>query len=91
MNRWPVIAGAVVCALSANGASAKQSSPLMRSGEAIGQIRANRSFDAVGFANGRAPAAVVGNSSNIVAGATFVGRDPDRNVRLQILRDTSRF
>jgi hypothetical protein len=91
MKRWLVIAGAFACALIGNGADAKQSGPLARSGEATGQIRANPSFDTFGFANGRAPAAVAGNSSDVVAGSTFVGRDPDRNIRLQILRDTSRF
>jgi hypothetical protein len=91
MKRWLVIAGAVACALIANEANAKQSGPLARSGDAVGQIRANPSVDTFGFANGRAPAAVVENSSDVVAGATFVGRDPDRNIRLQILRDTSRF
>jgi hypothetical protein len=91
MKRWLVMAGAFACALIGTGADAKQSGPLARSGEAIGQIRANPSFDTFGFANGRRPAAVVGNSGDVIAGSTFVGRDPDRNIRLQILRDTSRF
>jgi hypothetical protein len=91
MKRWLVIAAAFACALIGTGADAKQSGASARSGEAIGQIRANPSFATSGLANGRAPAAVVGNSSDIVAGSTFVGRDPDRNIRLQILRDTSRF
>jgi hypothetical protein len=90
MKRWLVIAGVVACALSANGANAKQSGPL-RSGEVISQIRANPSFDAVGFANARAPAAAVGSATDAVAGATFAGRDPDRHIRFQILRDISRF
>jgi hypothetical protein len=91
MKRWLVIASAFACALIGNGADAKQSGPLARSNEAVGPIRANPSFDTLGLANSRAPAAVVRNSSDIVAGSTFVDRDPDRNIRLQILRDTSRF
>jgi hypothetical protein len=91
MNRWPVIAGAVACALSANGADAKQSGPSARSAEAVGQIRANPSFETFGLANSRAPAAAVGSAIDVVAGTTFVGRDPDRHIRFQILRDTSRF
>jgi hypothetical protein len=91
MKRWLVIAGTFACAFSANGANARQSGPLARSGEAIGQIRTNPSFDAVGFANTRAPAAAAGSATDVVAGATFVGRDPDRHIRFQILRDTSRF
>ena len=91
MKRGLVIAGAFACALIGNGADAKQSGPLTRSGEAIGQIRANSSFDTFGFANSRAPAAVAGSAIDVVAGSTFVGRDPDRHIRLQILRDTSRF
>jgi hypothetical protein len=31
-----------------------------------------------------------GNANDVVAGATFVGRDPDRNIRFHILRDISR-
>jgi hypothetical protein len=91
MKRWLVVAGTFAFALIGSGADAKQSGPLWRSSEATGQIRANPSLDTFGFANGRAPAVVVVNSSDIVAGSTFVGRDPDRNIRLQILRDTSRF
>jgi hypothetical protein len=91
MKRGLVISGAFACALIGGGADAKQSGPLTRSAEAFGQIRANPSFDTSGFVNSRAPVAVVGNSNDVVAGATFVGRDPDRNIRLQILRDTSRF
>ena len=88
MKRWLVIAGALACALIANGANAKQSGPLARTGE-VGQIRANPSFDTFGFANSRTPAA--GSAIDVVAGTTFVGRDPDRHIRFQILRDTSRF
>ena len=91
MKRWLVIAGAFAWTFIANGADAKQSGPLARSAEAIGQIRANPFFDTFGFANGRAPAAAAGNAIDIVAGSTFVGRDPDRHIRFQILRDTSRF
>jgi hypothetical protein len=91
MKRWLVIAGAFACALVANGADAKQSGPLARSGEAVGQIRTNPSFDTSGFANGRAPAAAVGGAIDVVAGTTFVGRDPDRHIRFQILRDSSRY
>jgi hypothetical protein len=90
MKSWLVIAGAFACALIANGADAKQSGPLARSGE-VGQIRANPSLDTFGFANSRTPAAAAGNAIDVVAGTTFVGRDPDRHIRFQILRDTSRF
>jgi hypothetical protein len=90
MKSWLVIAGAFACALIANGADAKQSGPLARSGE-VGQTRANPSFDTFGFANSRTPAAAAGGAIDVVAGTTFVGRDPDRHIRFQILRDTSRF
>jgi hypothetical protein len=43
------------------------------------------------LANARAPAAAVGGATHVVAGATFADRDPDRHIRFQILRDTSRF
>jgi hypothetical protein len=91
MKRGPVIAAAVACALIGNGANAKQSGPLNRSSEAMSQIRANPSSDTLGLANTRAPAAAAGVGTDVVAGATFVGRDPDRYIRFQILRDTSRF
>jgi hypothetical protein len=91
MKRWLVIAGAFACALIGNGADAKQSGPVARSSETVGQIRANPSFDTFGFANSRTSAATVGSANDVVAGATFVGRDPDRHIRFQILRDTSRF
>jgi hypothetical protein len=91
MKRGLVIAGAFACALIGNGADAKQSGSSARPNEAVGQIRANPSFDTFGLAKSRAPAAFAGNSNDIVAGSTFVGRDLDRNIRLQILRDTSRF
>jgi hypothetical protein len=91
MKRCLVIAGAFACALIGNGADAKQSGPLARSRDAMGQIRANPPFDTFGFANTWAPGAAVGGANDVVAGATFVGRDPDRHIRLQMLRDTSRF
>jgi hypothetical protein len=90
MKSWLVIAGAFACALIGNGADAKQSGPLARSGE-VAQIRANPSFDTLGFVNSRTPAAAAGSAIDVVAGTTFVGRDPDRHIRFQILRDTSRF
>jgi hypothetical protein len=43
------------------------------------------------LANARAPAAAVGGATDVVAGATFADRDPDRHIRFRILRDTSRF
>ncbi len=91
MKRGLVIAVAVACALIGNGADAKQSGPLKRSTEATSQIRANPPADTFGFAKARAPAAAAGVGTDVVAGATFVGRDPDRYIRFQILRDTSRF
>jgi hypothetical protein len=91
MKRWLVIPAAVACALIANGANAKQSGPLKRLGGAMGQMRASPSSDLSGFVNTRAPAAAAGGAIDVVAGTTFVGRDPDRYIRFQILRDTSRF
>jgi hypothetical protein len=91
MKRWLVISGAFACALIGDAAGAKQSGPLARQDEAIGQIRANSSVGTFGFANSRSPAAAVGSANDVVVGATFVGRDPDRHIRFQILRDTSRF
>ena len=91
MKKWLVITGAFACALIGSGADAKQSGPSTRSGKVFGQVRANPSFDFLGVMSGRAPAAVAWGANDVVAGATFVGRDPDRHIRLQMLRDTSRF
>lgn len=87
MKRWFVIAGAVACALASHAASAKQSGPLARSNEVTDQVRMGFS-GAFGPANGRLPATALGSSIDVVAGPTFVGRDPDRNIRFQILRDS---
>ena len=43
------------------------------------------------FANSRVPVSPADSAIDVVAGSTFVGRDPDRHIRFQILRDTSRF
>jgi hypothetical protein len=91
MRRCLIITGAVACALMANEANAKQSGPVARSNETVDQSRANLSLGPFGPTNLRSPAAVLGSSSDVFGGTAFVGRDPDRNIRFQILRDTSRF
>jgi hypothetical protein len=71
-----------------NEANAKQSGPVERSNEASGQSRVTLPLGPFGPANVRSTTAVPGPSNDIFAGTTFVGRDPDRNIRFQILRDT---
>ena len=88
MRRWFVITGAVACALASDAASAKQSGPLARSNEAIGQARVGLPSDSFGPANSRPLTSGLGSANDVVAGTTFVGRDPDRNIRFQILRDS---
>ena len=86
MRAWLVITAAVACALTGN-AYAKQSGALARSNDTIGQAEVSLSPNP--FApNSRPPAAVSRPSDDVVAGTTFVGRDPDRNIRFQILRDS---
>jgi hypothetical protein len=84
MRKWLIITGAVACALAGNAANAKQSASLARSNEAIDQTRVS----AFGRTNSWPPAAVSRPSHDVVAGATFVGRDPDMHIRFQILRDS---
>jgi hypothetical protein len=87
MKRWLVITGAVACALAGNAAYAKQSGTPARSNDAIGQARVSLSPNP--FAEASGPPAVVSQPSHdVVAGTTFVGRDPDRYIRFQILRDS---
>jgi hypothetical protein len=85
MKRWLVFAGAIACALAGNTAYAKQSGAPARSNDAIGQA----SLSPNPFAEASRPPAVVSQPSHdVVAGTTFVGRDPDRYIRFQILRDS---
>jgi hypothetical protein len=88
MKRWLVIAGMLACAFMASEANAKPTATDARSGFAIDHARANLFVGAVGSANGRSPAAAVESSNDVIAGPTFVGRDPDRHIRFQILRDS---
>jgi hypothetical protein len=88
MKRWLVITGVMACALMANAAYAKQSGALARSNEAIDQGQVGLSPGPFGPTNSRPPAAVSGPANDVVAGTTFVGRDPDRHIRFQILRDS---
>ena len=87
MKRWLVIAGAIACALTGNAAFAKQSGAPARSNDAIGQARIGLSPNPFAEAS-RPPAVVWQPSHDVVAGPTFVGRDPDRHIRFQILRDS---
>jgi hypothetical protein len=87
MRAWLVITAAVACALTGN-AYAKQSGALARSNDTIGQGQVSLSPNPFSPANSRLPAAVSRPSDDVVAGTTFVGRDPDRNIRFQILRDS---
>ena len=86
MRAWLVITAAVACALTGN-AYAKQSGVPARSNDTIGQARSKPVAKPV-CPNSRPPAAVSRPSDDVVAGTTFVGRDPDRNIRFQILRDS---
>ena len=88
MKGWLVIAGAIACALTGNAAFAKQSGALARSNDAIGQAQVGLAPGPFAPTNGRPPAAVWQPSHDVVAGTTFVGRDPDRHIRFQILRDS---
>jgi hypothetical protein len=88
MRRWLIITGAVACAIAGNAANARQGASLARSNEAIDQTAASPSSGPFGRTNSWPPAAVSRPSHDIVAGATFVGRDPDRHIRFQILRDS---
>jgi hypothetical protein len=87
MRAWLVITAAVACALTGN-VHAKQSGALARSNDTIGQAEESLSPNPFAPTNGRPPAAVSRPSHDVVAGTTFVGRDPDRNIRFQILRDS---
>jgi hypothetical protein len=87
MKRWLVITGAIAWALAGNAAYAKQSGAPARSNDAIGQARISLSPNPFAEAS-RPPAAVSGPADDVVAGTTFVGRDPDRHIRFQILRDS---
>lgn len=88
MKRWLVITGAMACALMGSAAHAKQSGALARSNGAIGQARVSLLPDPFAPTASRPPAVVSLPSHDVVAGTTFVGRDPDRNIRIQILRDS---
>jgi hypothetical protein len=82
MSRWLVITGAVAYALTGNAATPARSSG------AIDRTPASPSSGPFGPTNSWPPAAVSRPSHDVVAGATFVGRDPDRHIRFQILRDS---
>jgi hypothetical protein len=88
MKRWLVIAAAVACALAGNAAHAKQNATPARSNAAIDQTGIGLSSGPFGPTDSWPPAAVSQPSHDVVAGATFVGRDPDRHIRFQILRDS---
>ena len=87
MKRWLVIAGAIACALTGNAALAKQSGVPARSNDAISQARIGLSPNPFAEASGP-PVVVWQPSHDVIAGTTFVGRDPDRYIRFQILRDS---
>jgi hypothetical protein len=87
MRAWLVITAAAACALAGN-AYAKQSGALARSNDAIGQAQVSLSPNPLAPTNSRPPAVVSEPSHDVVAGTTFVGRDPDRHIRFQILRDS---
>jgi hypothetical protein len=59
-----------------------------RSNPAISRFQAKIPSDAFGSINHRAGASFGRSSSDVVYGGTTVGRDPDSNVRFQILRDS---
>jgi hypothetical protein len=87
MRAWLVITAAAACALMGN-AYAKQSGAPGRSNDAIGQAEVSLSPNPFAPTNSRPPATVSQPSHDVVAGTTFVGRDPDRHIRFQILRDS---
>jgi hypothetical protein len=71
-----------------NEANAKQTATDARSGFAIDHPSANLFVGAIGSVNGRSAPAAVRPSNDVIAGTTFVGRDPDQHIRFQILRDS---
>jgi hypothetical protein len=72
----------LLTALSAQGASAR---PLSHPSHAISGFKARIPADAFGAAGDLAPFAR--SSSDAVFGGRMLGRDPDANVRMQLLRD----
>jgi hypothetical protein len=87
MRAWLVITAAAACALTGS-AYAKQSGTLARSNDASGQAEVSLTPNPFAPTNSRPPAAISLPSHDVVAGTTFVGRDPDRHIRFQILRDS---
>ena len=87
MWRWIVVTG-VACALTSNAASAKQIGLPTRANEAIDQSRATPPSGGLGLSDARSAAVVSSSGIDVIAGRTFVGRDPDRHIRFQILRDS---
>ena len=86
MWRLIVVIGGLACALTSNAASARQIDLLAPSNAAIDQSRASPQPGGLGSADSRSAAVVSG--TDVIAGRTFVGRDPDRHIRFQILRDS---
>jgi hypothetical protein len=82
---------ACLAAVSVHGtASARGYTPASlehRSNPAISRFQAKIPSDAFGSINHRASASFGRSSSDVVFGGRTLGRDPDPNVRLELLRD----
>jgi hypothetical protein len=93
MSAKLILAGfaAVLAALSVQGtASARSTSPPAydyRFKQTIKHFRARVPSDAFGFIGDPEERTFARSENNVVSGVWTVGRDPDSNVRFQILRD----
>jgi hypothetical protein len=84
------LAGCLAAASVHGAASARGYVPASlehRSNPAISRFQAKVPSGAVGSINDRAGASLRRSSSDVVFGGITVGRDPDPNVRLELLRD----
>jgi hypothetical protein len=84
---------ALVTAVSVHGAAFAQSNGDLnvtsgyRSNQAINNLRTKIPSDAFGSINDQASTLSGRSSDDVVYNGQVVGRDPDRNIRWQILRD----
>ena len=75
----------LMTALSVQNSSARPLSPDNRPGHSIGGFRAQIPGDAFGAAGDLAPFAR--SPGDVAFGGRVLGRDPDANVRMELLRD----
>ncbi len=91
-NKLAILA-ALVTAVSVHGAAVAQSNgdvnvtSRYRSNQTINNLRTKIPSEAFGSINDQAGTLSGRSSDDVVYGGQVVGRDPDRNLRSQILRD----